>query len=186
LKAAVKIYDVKFCGELKVRMLCDNPDALNLFNACSELKLPVIIHLDYDPSNLGKDHAWYGGTIESFERAIKACPDTCFLGHAPGFWKHISGDSANLNNSVKTGGHIPRMLRLYDNLYCDISAGSGFNALNRDHEFAIDFLTEFQDRIVFARDCFDNKHQELIKSLLLPDQVTSKIFSKNITKLLSI
>ncbi len=75
------------------------------------------------------------------------------------------------------------MLRKYPNLYCDISAGSGCNALSRDPEFAVEFLTEFQDRILYGRDYFDNIHQEFLNSISLPDGVLEKIYSGNALKL---
>ena len=75
------------------------------------------------------------------------------------------------------------MLHKYSNLYCDTSAGSGCNALKRDPEFAKDFLIEFQDRILYGRDYFDNVHQEFINSLNLPTQVLEKIYSGNALQL---
>lgn len=44
------------------------------------------------------------------------------------------------------------LLRAYPNLYADLSAGSGFNALNRDHQFAYSFLDEFQDKLMYGTD----------------------------------
>ena len=35
---------------------------------------------------------WYGGGIDCLERLLQKCPETNFLGHAPGFWCHISDD----------------------------------------------------------------------------------------------
>jgi len=43
-------------------------------------------------------------------------------------------------------------MREYGNLSCDLSAGSGANALMRDPENAVAFLTEFQDRIYYGCD----------------------------------
>ncbi|MBR4663886.1 MAG: amidohydrolase, partial [Lentisphaeria bacterium] len=71
------------------------------------------------------------------------------------------------------------------NLYCDISAGSGCKALQRDLDFTRRFLTEFQDRIVYARDYFDNQHQELLNSLGLPDEILSKIYAGNAEQLVA-
>jgi len=187
LHAGIEIYGVRVCGEVKVRMMFDNPDALRMFRFCGEKGLPVIVHIDYD---MGKDNTyprpdyWYGGSIEAFERAIAACPETNFLGHAPGFWAHISGDDLYKTvrypkTEIVPGGKIPMMLREYPNLYCDISAGSGCFALQRDPEFTKDLLLEFQDRFLYARDYFDNKHQEFLNSLGLPEEVLTKLYSGN-------
>lgn len=191
LKAAVNIYGVRVCGELKLRMMLDNPDAIRLYRYCGEQGLPVTVHIDYEFSK-GSDYPrpnyWYGGGIEAFERAIKACPETNFLGHAPGFWSHISGDDKYdrepyPSGEVVPGGKIIDMLGKYPNLYCDISAGSGCNAFKRDTGFAKKFLMEFQDRVLYARDDFHNNHQELLNSLELPDEVLEKIYSENALKL---
>ncbi len=191
LKAAVSIYGVRVCGELKLRMMLDNPDAIRLYRYCGEQSLPVTVHIDYEfstGSNYPRPNYWYGGGIEAFERVIKACPETIFLGHAPGFWAHISGDDKfdkepYPTGKVEPGGKIIDMLRKYPNLYCDMSAGSGCNALSRDPEFAKKFLVEFQDRVLYARDYFDNKHQEFLNSLGLQNEVLEKIYSKNALKL---
>lgn len=78
------------------------------------------------------------------------------------------------------------MLNRYPNLYCDISAGSGANALKRDMENARAFLLEFQDRILYGRDYFDNTHQEVLNALDLPESVLAKIYSGNALKLVPV
>ena len=191
LQAAIEIYGARVCGELKLRMMYDNPDALRLYRFCAKKKIPVVAHLDYE-FDTGQKYPrpswWYGGGMEAFERAIQSCPETIFLGHAPAFWAHISNDgqhdkTAYPKGKVFPGGKLTAMLRQYPNLHCDISAGSGHNALSRDHEFAKDFLLEFQDRILYARDYFDNKHQEFLNGLGLPEEVLAKIYSGNALKL---
>lgn len=191
LQAAISIYGVKVYGELKLRMMYDNPDAIRMFRFCGEKGLPVIVHIDYEFDTgvrYPRPNWWYGGGIDAFERAIQACPDTTFIGHAPGFWAHISGDDQYNKTSypsgkVVPGGRLIDMLQKYPNLYCDISAGSGCNALKRDPEFAKNFLVEFQDRILYGRDYFDNVHQEFLNKLGLPSQVLEKIYSGNALRL---
>jgi predicted TIM-barrel fold metal-dependent hydrolase len=192
LEAAIEIHHVKVYGEFKYRVMCDDLDCLRMFRFCGEKKLPVVVHLDYEFDTgvkYPRRNWWYGGGIEPFERAIRACPETNFLGHAPGFWSHISGDDLFDKDPypaafpVLPGGKIISMLRQYPNLYCDISADSGRTALSRDLAFTKDFLLEFQDRIVYARDFFDNAHQELLNSLGLPNDALAKIYSGNALKL---
>lgn len=191
LQAMISIYGVRVCGELKLRMMCDNPDALRLFRFCGEKRLPVTVHIDYEfdtGAKYPRPNYWYGGGIEAFERAVRACPETIFLGHAPGFWSHISNDGKYdkefyPSEPVVPGGKVIDMLRRYKNLYCDWSAGSGLNALKRDPEFARDFIVEFQDRLLYGRDYFDNGHQEFLNSLGLPVETLGKIYSGNALKL---
>ena len=191
LQAAVEIYGVKVYGEFKLRMMYDNPDALRMFRFCGEKGLPVTVHLDY-PYDLGRKYPrpdyWYGGGIDAFERAVQACEGTTFLGHAPGFWVHISGDELWKTERypsapTKPGGKVPAMMRQYPNLYGDLSAGSAVGALKRDPAFTRDFCLEFQDRLLYARDAFDNGHQDFLNSLDLPSDVLTKIYSGNALKL---
>jgi len=191
LKYAVNTYKVKVCGELKLRMMYDNPDALRMFRYCGDAGLPVIVHIDYEfdrGAKYPRPNYWYGGGIEALERAVKKCPETAFIGHAPGFWAHISKDDQYdkvpyPTGKVVSGGKITEMLEKYSNLYCDISAGSGCKALSRDIEFTKQFLTDFQDRILYGRDFFDNIHQELLNSLNLQKDILDKIYYKNALKL---
>jgi predicted TIM-barrel fold metal-dependent hydrolase len=192
LRAGVEIYGVKICGEVKVRMMYDNPDALRLFRYCGEAGLPVVLHIDYEIPKENphpRPNYWYGGGIEAFERTLTACPDTTFLGHAPGFWAHIANDGAWLSTAypegkVEAAGKVQEMLRKYPNLYGDLSAGSGLNALKRDPEHAKLFIEEFQDRLLFARDFFDGRLLEFLNELDLPGEIQEKVFYKNAEKLI--
>lgn len=192
MRAAIDIYGVRACGELKLRMMYDNPDAIALFQFCATRQVPVTVHIDYPiPSsgNFPRSNYWYGGGIAAFERALQQCPDTVFLGHAPGFWAHISaGEQFDSDyypsGPVQSGGLLPAMLRKYPNLYGDISANSGRNALSRDAKFGREFVLEFQDRLLYARDYFDNQHQELLEQMELPDEVLEKILITNAEKLI--
>ena len=184
MKAALALYDLSMCGELKLRMMYDNPDAIRLYRFCGENGLPVLAHLDYELSNW-----WYGGGIAALARALALCPETRFVGHAPGFWAHISDDGRYLTEAypkgpVIPGGKLERLLERHPNLYCDISAGSGFNALNRDHEFTRAFLQTWQDRVLYGRDYYDSVHRELLDGLGLPDEVLGKIYEGNARKIL--
>jgi predicted TIM-barrel fold metal-dependent hydrolase len=191
LEAAVEIYGVRVFGELKLRMMYDDLDALRVFRYCGRKDLPVTVHLDYE-FDTGRSYPrpnwWYGGGIEPFERAVCACPGTIFIGHAPGFWSHISGDDQYSQamypaGPVVPGGRVPEMLRRYPNLHADLSANSALSALSRDAGFAREFLIEFQDRLLYGRDCFDNRMQEFLNSLDLPAEVLAKICSGNAFRL---
>lgn len=191
LQAAIDIYGVRICGEVKLRMMYDNWDALRLFRFCGEKGLPVTIHLDYEfdtGHKYPRPNWWYGGGIDAFERAVRACPQTNFIGHAPGFWAHISNDDLYYKElypktPVIVGGAVSRMLSTYPNLYADLSAGSGLNALKRDPIFSRDFLIEFQDRLLYGRDNFNNELQEFLVSLNLPAEAWVKITYQNAERL---
>lgn len=193
LCAAKEIYGVKICGEAKWRMMYNNPDCLRLFRTAGQLRMPVVLHFDYDiqQTYLDPHSDWYGGTIDTLEDVLRSCPDTKFLGHSPGFWIHISDDELwkkhayPKNIPVVRDGKVTKLLRKYPNLYCDISAGSGLTALSRDPEHVMDFIMEFQDRILYARDCFHNQHQEFLNAMGLPETILEKIYSGNAERLLA-
>ncbi|MBP1990519.1 amidohydrolase family protein [Paenibacillus eucommiae] len=187
LEAAIELHNVKVCGEIMLRMMIDNPDALRMFRFCGEKGLPVIIELNYGVEK-GDQYPWpgywYGGGIDALERAVRACPDTKFLGHGPGFWAHISGDQlyeqvSYPQGKLTPGGKLTEMIRNYPNLYCDLSASSGLTALRRDLGFTVEFLLEFQDRALFGRDIFHNELQQFLEGLGLPEAVLQNIYAGN-------
>ncbi len=191
LEAAYHIYGARICGEVKVRMMYDDRDALRLFRRAGKLKMPVVLHLQDEIGDRdGAWQEWWGGDIATLERMLQACPETNFLGHAPGFWIHISGDDLYRKASyppvpcpVQPGGKVPELLRRYPNLYCDWSAGSGCRAFTRDPVFAKEFLDEFQDRVLYARDYFDTQHRDFLNSLNLSDAILAKLYHANAEKL---
>ena len=164
-----------------------------MFYAAGELKLPVVLHLDIPYLTIEGRRTfqplWYGGTVDNLERALQACPDTTFIGHAPGFWREISGDSKNDPDLYPSGKIVPggRLYELFEsnpNLYADLSAGSALRALRRDAHHAAQFLTRYCDRLLFARDYYGGELNEFLQSLELATDVKEKIYLQNAQKLL--
>ncbi|MHC4915464.1 MAG: amidohydrolase family protein [Planctomycetota bacterium] len=192
LEAAAKIHGVRVFGELKLRILMDDPDVLRTFRKCGELKLPVLFHIDVParvrPELPARDY-WYCLDIDRLETALKDCPDTIFIGHAPGFWQHISGDGYDVEEAypdgeVTPGGRVPELLAKYPNLYADLSANSALNAISRPPEGrGREFLIEFQDKLLFGRDCFRDDLIEYLKKQELPAEAWEKITSGNALRL---
>jgi predicted TIM-barrel fold metal-dependent hydrolase len=177
-------------GEIKWHCCYDSWDAIRMFRLAGELGMPVILHLQYPNSRM--PDWWYGGHISALERAAKACPDTVFLGHAQSWWTHISGDAdperletAYPKGAVTAGGEVPRLLAEYPNLYADLSAGSGFNALTRDPEFGRKFLIDFADKLLYGVDGSDDRLIQYVRSLDLPVDVRGKIMGGNAFRLLA-
>jgi predicted TIM-barrel fold metal-dependent hydrolase len=195
LKAAVDIYRVRVFGEFKLRIRYDDPDAIRVFHYCGELGLPVVLHLDVTFPRHGVPSAWqwwYGGGIENLEAPLRLCPHTQFLAHGPGFWREISGDADQEPKIYPAGrpvvgrGRIFEFLDRFPNLNCDLSAGSGHTALSRDLDVARKLLVDYQDRIFFARDDYNNKLYDLLVSLSLPDAVLAKILAGNALRLVPV
>ncbi|MBO6052574.1 MAG: amidohydrolase family protein [Clostridia bacterium] len=193
MRAAVRTYGVQVCGELKLRMMYDNPDALDLYRFCGEEGIPVVMHFDNaGAQTTGREfprrHWWYGGGIDTLERVLALCPETNFLGHAPGFWCHISRDrlgetEAYPKGPVIPGGRIEELLRKYPNLCCDCSAGSCLNALTRDPDYTKRLILAHPDRFVYARDYFDNELALFIDGLGLPEDVREAFYHGNAERL---
>jgi hypothetical protein len=195
LKAAVDIYHVRIFGEFKLRLRYDDPDAIRLFQYCGELGLPVVFHLDvtFPRHGVPSDWQWwYGGGIENIETPLRLCPHTQFQGHAPGFWREISADADQEPLAYPTGkpivgrGRLLEYLDKYPNLNCDLSGGSGHTALSRDLDFTRKFLIDYQDRMFFGRDDFNNKLYDLLVSLNLPGAVLAKILAGNALRLVPV
>ncbi len=195
LEAAYHMHGARICGEWKYRSLIDDPRSLEIFRMAGSLKMPVVLHLDvpYLVSEEGKrtyQPSWYGGTIENLERALKECPETDFIGHAPGFWREISGDSDTdsrpyPNGPVSENGRLHDLFDRNPNLYADLSAGSGLTALRRDSQHAVTFLNRFSDRLLFGRDYYEQDLHTFLQTLNLSQEVLNKIYFQNAEKLVS-
>ena len=82
-----------------------------------------------------------------------------FIGHAVMFWSYIDKNVVPKvgypKGKVSPGGLTDRYLSDFPNLYADMSAGSGLNALIRDEDHARAFIARHQDRMLFGSDCAD-------------------------------
>ena len=196
LRAAVRMHDVRLCAEWKFRILFDDPRCLELFHVAGELKLPVVLHLDVpylrdESGNFAYQPHWYGGTVANLERALRACQETTFIGHAPGFWREISADADDdpatyPQGPVQPTGKLYDLFDSYPNLYADLSAGSGRYALQRDPAHALQFLQRYSDRLLFARDYYEQDLHNFLQTLDLPADVVEKIYYRNAEKLLKL
>jgi predicted TIM-barrel fold metal-dependent hydrolase len=192
-EAAYKIHGVRVCGELKVRVLLDDPRCINLFQKAGKLGCPVMLHIDvpYLPDEQGDLKympSWYCGTVENLERAMKTCPETNFIGHAPGFWREISGDAETESEfcpkgPVVEGGKLWRLFEEYSNLYGCLSANSALSALKRDLGHTKKFVLAFSDRLLFGRDYFGSDWQDFLNSLNLSQDIMDRVYYKNALKL---
>ena len=50
------------------------------------------------------------------------------------------------------GGRLEELFRKYANLYADLSAQSGYNAITRDPKFGLAFLKRWKHRLMFGTD----------------------------------
>lgn len=195
-----KMRGCKGLGELLPKLDFDDPRCLNLYKQAGKFNFPVLFDMQDDPYGYGLCDS-YG--LPRLENALKTCPDTVFIGHGPTFWAEISADVPSDNRKgypkgkIKQAGAVPRLMRNYPNLWADISAGSGYNALTRDYSFGIEFVDEFQDKLIFGTDsCRRTDINQIYPNVAylnelrvtgkLPGSVLDKLSWINCTKLLNI
>lgn len=154
-------------------LMFDDPKNVLLYKACGKVGLPVMFHIDAS-KNMVKQG------MRRVERVLEICPDTKIIAHAY-WWLHLPN------------GTCDRMLSKYPNLYADVSGTRMVSVLNRDRNYTRKFLTQHQDRILFATDAgwwsFEKPLKErelqfeLFERLGLSDDIKEKIYRKNAMQL---
>ena len=138
-------------GEQKFGVACDGPEMQRLYQLAEAHDVPVLMHWQFKMFNFG---------FERFHTMLARYPKVRFIGHAQTWWANIDRNHADQSvlypkGPVTPGGLTDRYLGDYANMYGDLSAGSGNNALTRDEGFTRDFLTRHQDKLLFGSDCND-------------------------------
>ncbi len=180
----------KGLGEVMPNMPVMDPMVQNLFHHAQDVGLPVT----FDGSDqLTGDFGLYDDPgLPQLEHTLQRFPDLIILGHGPVFWTEIArletpgerghpfrregGQVGRMpQGPIKEEGVVPKLLRLYPNLYGDLSDANPWNALARDPEYGPQFLTEFQDRLLFGTDICSPDMPIPIIDLLLDWRDTGKI-----------
>lgn len=144
-RGAVMIAEQKFGVE------CDSPAMQRIYGLAQAYRVPVLMHWQFQMYNYG---------FERFYKMLDKFPRVTFLGHAQTWWANIDRNHADQSvlypkGPVTPGGLTDRYLSDYPNMYGDLSAGSGLNALTRDEDFARDFLQRHQNKLLYGSDCSD-------------------------------
>jgi predicted TIM-barrel fold metal-dependent hydrolase len=143
-------------GELKFHVAADGPELRRLYALAAELKVPLLIHFQ-EVDHFANEGTWSTGYAKTFAAILKAYPKTTFIGHADAFWANVSADYQNQaaypTGPIVRGGVTDKWLGDFPNLFGDMSANSGNNAMSRDPEFTADFLKRHQDKLIFGSDC---------------------------------
>lgn len=179
----------KGLGELLPKMEFDDPRCLNLYKQAGKYGLPVLFDMNWSRDGYGliDEHG-----LPRLENALKKCPETIFIGHGPGFWAEISSEndgSVYPKGKIKKPGALVKLMRKFENLFADISAYSGYNAITRDIDFGVEFLMEFQDKILFGTDsCLrsdlgrGNKNIEFLRKLRMEKKISEEVWEKIVYK----
>jgi len=142
-------------GELKSHVAAAGPELRRMYSLAADLDVPILIHFQEVPHT--PTEGTFASGFKDFEVILKAYPKTKFIGHADAFWANVSADYASdvayPTGPIKRGGITDKLLSDYPNLYADLSANSGNNALSRDPEFTKDFLKRHESKCIFGSDC---------------------------------
>jgi predicted TIM-barrel fold metal-dependent hydrolase len=142
-------------GEMKFHVALDSPEMRRVYDIAADMRVPVMMHIQTFPHFRGEMP--YNTGFPHFDKVLQAYPRTTFIGHGDLFWAHISADVPTDRGypagPVRRGGLTDRWLSDFANLYADLSANSGNNALSRDADFTRDFLVRHQGKLLFGSDC---------------------------------
>jgi predicted TIM-barrel fold metal-dependent hydrolase len=138
-------------AEQKFGVECDSAEMQRIYQLAEAYRVPVLMHWQFDMYNYG---------FERFDKMLARYPNVNFIGHAQTWWANIDKSYSTEQGlypkgRVTAGGLTDRYLRDYPNMYGDLSAGSGLNALTRDEDFAREFLNRHQTKLLYGSDCTD-------------------------------
>ncbi|NLF21896.1 MAG: amidohydrolase family protein [Lentisphaerae bacterium] len=188
----------KGIGEVTANLPFADPKVRNLFRHTERVGFPLTFHIAAKLDNM---YGLYDDPgLPQLELSLATFPKLVFLAHSQTFWAEIArlekpGDRYGYPRyPVREEGVVPRLFRQYPNLYGDLSAGSGCNALKRDPEYAVKFLDEFQDRLLFGTDiCAPDTPTPLVDFLLdlrqsgrISEAVFQKVARENAIRLLKL
>jgi len=183
----------KGIGELKVRYPLDDPDTLAIMEVGNEFDVALTFHIDII---LSPGSAWYNLDAYKLPALCERFPNLSFLGHAPGFWRHVSGDADDPQvvaehgmypRTVPTpGGKLNEWFEQLPNLFGDLSAGSAFIALTRHDDGGKAFIEQHQDKLLYATDDFDRRLLDHLLSLELTQDTYHRLFYRNACSVLGI
>ncbi len=192
----IRAYPLLGCrgvGEQKEHLPLDDRRVETIIALCDELNWPITIHFQDDKDGYNQ------GLAEHLETYLKRYRRVRIIGHAQSWWAHISADVPSPEENlyptglVKPGGFIDRLLADYPNLYADLSAGSGYNALTRDEDFTAGFLERHRKQLLFGSDCpcwdgrganfngvcFSMQLQQFLRRMVKDEEALKDIFHDN-------
>ena len=137
-------------AEQKFNVECDSKFVWAVAEVAQEFGVPVLMHFQHQSYNLN---------FHRFHRTLEKFPKVNFIGHAQTWWGNIDAKHVQKNlypkGPVTAGGLTDKYLSNYENMFGDLSAGSGLNALIRDEEHTKGFFERHQDQLLYGSDCAD-------------------------------
>ncbi|MEC9081377.1 MAG: amidohydrolase [Verrucomicrobiota bacterium] len=178
-------------GEQKFRVECDSKHISRIAELAEEYDVPILMHFEHGNYNTG---------INRFHKILEKHSKVNFIGHAQTWWGNIDKNHVQTvmypKGKVTPSGISDRLLLDYPNMFGDLSAGSGQNALIRDEKHAVEFIKRHQDKLIFGSDCNDiigrgpscigARTIEIIRRLIPNRKIQDKLFSGNARRIIRI
>ncbi len=178
-------------GEQKFEVESDSKHIELIASIAREYSVPVLLHFQ---------HGKYNKSLDRFHKILEKFPRVNFIGHAQTWWGNIDRyhDQTVMypKTKVTPGGITDRLLADHPNMFGDLSAGSGLNALLRDEDHAREFLKRHQDKLLYGSDCNDvagegekcsgARQLAALRRLISDQKVLEKILFRNASRVLRI
>ena len=141
-------------GEQKFPVDCDSKHIELVASIAQEFDVPVLLHFQ---------HETYNFHFERFHKILEKFPKVNFIGHAQTWWGNVDKNHDQTvmypKTPVTAGGITDQYLSNYENMFGDLSAGSGQNSMTRDEDHARGFLDRHQNQLLYGSDCSDSDGQ---------------------------
>lgn len=178
-------------GEQKFPVDADSPAIETIASIARDFRVPVLLHFEEGRYNM---------KLERFRRILEKFPSVTFIGHAISWWGNVDKaydpSAPYPKGKIVAGGLTDRLLADFPNMFGDLSAGSGLNALTRDEDHARGFLDRHQDKLIFGSDCSDSvpfgelclggKILAAVRRLAPGPDAVRKMFAENARKVLKL
>jgi len=186
-------------GEQKQHLPLTDPHIERVLGLLNELGWPATFHFQEGKNGFNQG-------LEYLETLLRKFPRVKFIGHAQSWWANISAEvpppqvTLYPTGPVAPGGLADRLLSDYENMYADLSAGSGYGAISRDEDFSRGFLQRHRKKLLFATDCpcrdgrgagyepgcFGQKLLPLLRRLMEEEDALQDILYRNARRVLGL
>jgi predicted TIM-barrel fold metal-dependent hydrolase len=166
----------------------DDPKMLKLLELLEKYNLALLFHMTPELGN------YYGVYDEAgmpkLEYVLHKFPNLKIVAHLQPFWYEMTAHESSTpgernaypEGPVEKEGRVQELFRKYPNLYGDLSANSGGNAIMRDAEYGYGFLEEFKDKLMFGTDlyCVDQYFPlgDFLDSALKDNRINQETYNK--------